>query len=236
MKKFFLLAVSLLAAIFCTFSLSACGDTHEHCFDKQVIEERYLAKEATYTEKAEYYYSCSCGENGDKTFTHGEVLESKIIFKTLNFVDNVASITVSNATTSFDFNTEIEKIGIANYVVALDEYEQNTVLTKNVSLSSGDNVIYVFESIWETINKYTINIRRKPLYIVYFDTNGGNYIQAQFIEEGTNASEPSTVPQKKGYNFLGWEFDFENVAITQNTTINAKWEEHNVRTKRRNNG
>lgn len=224
MKKFFLLTVSLIAAIFCTFSLSACGEKHEHCFDRQVIEEQYLAKEATYTEKAEYYYSCSCGEKGDKTFAHGEMLESKIIFKTLNVENNVASITVSNATTSFDFNTEIEKIGIANYVVSLDEYGQSTVITKRVSLKAGDNVIYVFESIGETINKYTINIRKKPLYIVNFDTNGGNYIQAQFIEEGFNASEPSTVPQKRGYNFLGWEFDFENTAITQNTTINAKWE------------
>lgn len=46
-----------------------------HQFDGEVAEEKYLAKEATCTEPAEYYYSCSvCGEKGTETFTVGEAL------------------------------------------------------------------------------------------------------------------------------------------------------------------
>lgn len=83
-------------------------------------------------------------------------------------------------------------------------------------------------------------IRRDPLegcvtelapYTVIFETNGGSYIESQFVKPYLTANRP-TDPTKKGYVFGGWytdeecltPFDFDT-EILSNTTIYAKWEE-----------
>ena len=47
---------------------------HTHNFNKQEVKDAYLLSEATCEEKAEYYYSCKCGEKGNTTFGIGEPL------------------------------------------------------------------------------------------------------------------------------------------------------------------
>ncbi|MBQ7317191.1 MAG: hypothetical protein IJW90_08770 [Clostridia bacterium] len=56
-----------------------CGETRmedipqiEHSFDQKRTSAGYLVKEATCTEAAVYYFSCSCGAKGTATFTFGE--------------------------------------------------------------------------------------------------------------------------------------------------------------------
>lgn len=44
---------------------------HKHTFNKKNTSTKFLAKEATCLSVAEYYYSCSCGTRGTKTFKHG---------------------------------------------------------------------------------------------------------------------------------------------------------------------
>lgn len=60
------------------FGATACGEPpeppHTHAFDKQVVSDDYLKEAATCTDKAEYYYSCECGEKGTETFETGEAL------------------------------------------------------------------------------------------------------------------------------------------------------------------
>ena len=51
------------------------GELTPHVFDQKVTTEKYLASEATCTQKATYYYSCVCGEKGTETFEHGELAE-----------------------------------------------------------------------------------------------------------------------------------------------------------------
>ena len=46
---------------------------HTHAFDKEVVDAKYLATEATCTAKATYYKSCSCGEKGTETFEAGDL-------------------------------------------------------------------------------------------------------------------------------------------------------------------
>lgn len=58
-------------ALMCMSSVVACGETHQHVFDLKSDSEEYLLSEATCSEKAKYYYHCSCGEVGEKTFTVG---------------------------------------------------------------------------------------------------------------------------------------------------------------------
>ena len=49
-------------------------DTHtKHTYTEKVAEEKYLKSKTTCTDKAVYYYSCTCGEKGTETFEYGEV-------------------------------------------------------------------------------------------------------------------------------------------------------------------
>ncbi|MBE5737525.1 MAG: hypothetical protein E7348_03905 [Clostridiales bacterium] len=47
---------------------------HTHNYSQAVVSEEHLKASATCTTKAEYYYSCTCGESGTLTFKYGESL------------------------------------------------------------------------------------------------------------------------------------------------------------------
>ncbi len=69
----------------------------------------------------------------------------------------------------------------------------------------------------------------KITYTVTFDSNGGNKIQEQIIEDGNCAIIPDN-PIRNGYIFDGWytgkeqneKFNFESI-ILENITLYAKW-------------
>lgn len=54
------------------------GTTHSHYFER-VPSERCLKSSASCTKKAEYYYSCSCGELDSKTFEYGDYEHKEVI-------------------------------------------------------------------------------------------------------------------------------------------------------------
>ena len=64
-----------------TYTCTVCGSVRKddfvtatgHTFDQQVITDTYKATDATCVAAATYYYSCSCGEKSDNTFSYGEV-------------------------------------------------------------------------------------------------------------------------------------------------------------------
>ena len=75
MRKFIGVLLSVLCICCAAIGLTGCKkDKHIHAFDKQVITDEYKATDATCTEAATYYYSCSCGEKGTETFTSGNAL------------------------------------------------------------------------------------------------------------------------------------------------------------------
>jgi|GEM_PF-2942038 len=47
---------------------------HVHSYVLKNASQQYLYKSATCTSKAQYYYSCSCGEKGTSTFEYGDTL------------------------------------------------------------------------------------------------------------------------------------------------------------------
>ncbi len=64
------------------------------------------------------------------------------------------------------------------------------------------------------------------VYTISFNTNGGNEVVSQQIEEGKKVTKPAD-PSKEGYEFLGWYlngkyFNFET-EIEGNLTLDAKW-------------
>lgn len=54
--------------------------SHVHEYLVKNVSSEYLATPATCTEKAKYYYSCSCGEKGTETFESGETLRCNAIY------------------------------------------------------------------------------------------------------------------------------------------------------------
>ncbi|MBP3401968.1 MAG: hypothetical protein J6K85_02805 [Clostridia bacterium] len=53
------------------------NDDHVHAYIEKVADADHLVS-ANCGEKAIYYYSCSCGQNGAATFEHGDVIEHEI--------------------------------------------------------------------------------------------------------------------------------------------------------------
>ena len=98
------------------------------------------------------------------------------------------------------------------------------VVTKIEIGSYGDKILYGKWELNEDINTY----------IVTFNSNGGNSINNQAVEENNLVIKPNN-PTKEGYTFLGWfkdenfnyVWDFDTDKVTSNITLYAKWEKNN---------
>ena len=172
-----------------------------------------------------------CNRNGctatDTIPDENSKLESEMTFKTLTVgeknTDGNVSVygKVPNAQKTYSFIDEIKTEGVARFVVSTDVYGMHTVVTKTIPLFEGDNKIFVIELNGEDVKSiYEVTIRRRPMYSVVFDTNGGTILGSRQIEEGTVITAPETT--KAGYTFIEWDYDFTQ-PITQNTTIKATW-------------
>lgn len=69
------LSILFSICLLCCFCCS-CADTlpHTHKYNEQNVLIEFLANDATCESPAEFYYSCSCGKKGSKTFEYGEEL------------------------------------------------------------------------------------------------------------------------------------------------------------------
>ncbi|MDO4854843.1 MAG: InlB B-repeat-containing protein [Coriobacteriia bacterium] len=90
-----------------------------------------------------------------------------------------------------------------------DEFSLDTPITGDTTLTAN----------W-TINTYTVT----------FKTNGGSSVGSQKIDYGSYASAPDPAPTKDGYEFVSWQydgkdFDFQNIPITADITLEATWTE-----------
>ncbi|MBE5742854.1 MAG: hypothetical protein E7360_06045, partial [Clostridiales bacterium] len=158
--------------------------------------------------------------SSDSTAKEGDCIQ----FKTFTVEGNDVYGKVSNSTQDFSFINEIEVNGNADYIVSLDSYGTQPVLTKTISLSIGNNKTYVLEMVnGKLTDTYTVIIRRLPTYTVSFNTNGGSQVENQTIEENGFATEPD-IPTKLGYDFVGWDYDF-STPITQDVTVSLTWQE-----------
>lgn len=131
-------------------------------------------------------------------------------------------ISVSNDTETYSFINQIQVNAKATWVISTDIYGLQTVATKTIPLNIGDNTVYllVTSSDGNNINLYTMTIRRRPIYTVSFNTDGGTVVASQQIEEGSFAIEPTTT--KVGYTFTGWNYNFDDT-IADNVIIKAYW-------------
>ena len=69
--------------------------------------------------------------------------------------------------------------------------------------------------------KVTVTITPVPQVTVTFMANGETFA-TQTFDKGGKASIPAGTPARSGYNFNGWDWDF-NTTVNENTTIDATW-------------
>ena len=76
MKKISNILSTAIVIILTTLCLFSCAKkpSHVHSYTLENINSTYLKTAANCKSKAVYYYSCSCGAVGTKTFEHGEAL------------------------------------------------------------------------------------------------------------------------------------------------------------------
>ena len=68
------------------------------------------------------------------------------------------------------------------------------------------------------IELYTVVIYRKHLYTVSFE----NIEQSVQVEEGSMVDMPAQNPQKTGYTFVSWNYNF-TTPVTADVSVNANW-------------
>ena len=152
-----------------------------------------------------------------------EVIKDTITFKTLQVAADGETVygKVSNATTTFSFLKEIEEQGNATYQVYKEITCETLIASKSISLNVGDNTVYILQTVGKDLKLYTVTVRRRPIYNVSFDSNGGTAVQSQQVEEDHCATAPAS-PRRIGYTFARWNYDFSQ-AITKNSEIKAVW-------------
>ena len=167
-------------------------------------------------------------------------------------VDNQAKTVygkLPNGTESYEVSKNIRVVEDATYHLCSDILGQNAIVSKTAVLETGDNVYYLIVENNNEIETYTLTLRVKPLYKVYFDiqtecfmpikntsseNNGGmviiggsswpsdiEYVDSQLVEEDAVAVVPEQ-PTRLGCDFIGWDFDFSQ-KISTDITIKAKW-------------
>ena len=131
-------------------------------------------------------------------------------------------VIVSNSTIAFSFTNYVDVSNKSTWTVSTDVYGNNTITSKTVELEVGNNLYFVqvFDSETNRVKQYNVAVRRRPIYTVYFDTNGGTSCSMQRVEEDSLVAEPTT--SKTGYTFAGWDYNF-NTPLKSDLVINASW-------------
>ena len=161
--------------------------------------------------------------NGKTATCFVTVNKNDISFNTLQMDGLTAYGKVSNDTEIFSFINEIKVSGNVSYSVSTDLQGNETVSTKTVNLKVGDNIFYILVSskTSDDLLLYTVTVRRRPVYTVSFNTNGGSNISNQYVEEDFYATYPVET-KRDGYTFVKWDYNFNN-PITRYQTISAEW-------------
>ena len=162
--------------------------------------------------------------DGGKTATCTvEVIKDTITFKTMQVAADGETVygKVSNATTTFSFLKEIEEHGNATYQVYKEITCETLIASKSISLNVGDNTVYVLQTVGKDLKLYTVTVRRRPMYTVSFNSNGGTTVQSQQVEEDHCATAPAS-PRRIGYTFIGWNKTIPE-SVYENITITAQW-------------
>lgn len=136
--------------------------------------------------------------------------------------DGTYTVNLPNRIETYNFASKIRVNPGFTWGVYDKQTNGNHFKTNIAPIAEGDNLFYVIVTDGNDYSRtYTINIYRKHLYTVEFNTDGGSLIDSITIEEGeliTGISDPT----KESFIFNCWDYDF-STPVTQNLTVNASW-------------
>ena len=158
-----------------------------------------------------------CGGNGDNAPLE---VETGISIPRMTYENGKYLTTVDNDIEEYNLKSGIVLSDGATLTVSKTSDFYELIDAEALSISPGDNEFYL-----KVVDKYgnyatyTVNIKRRHMYYVEFNTNGGTAVEKQAVQQGGKIQKPSTT--KAGYQHH-WDYDFDQ-AIEGNITINAIW-------------
>ena len=167
-----------------------------------------------------FIISCA-GSNSNKEINLIEVdgfrLENKLL-----------TCEVSNSTEDLCFSDLVKTEGEGYWEIALDKSGTKIAITNIVDLNVGNNTFYLLlvSKSGKVKEVYNVQIKRKKVFNVSFDTDGGSQIDPIQAEEGDiiNIDEPT----KLGYTFIGWDKNIAN-PISDNIVYKALWQASEIK-------
>lgn len=179
-------------------------------------------QDATYDSDGTETAQCEngCGEVDTRAKVGSKLERGKVEFKTWTVHNNQTSFLVRNACDSVDFSEELDVQGDASYFISSDE-GGTVVLGKTVSLDEGDNVFFVQITEGDRKSSVKVSVYRNRMLYVRFWGEGDS--STERVEEGECISVPDFIPQREGYDFLGWDYDF-SLPVVDNIIISALWQ------------
>lgn len=138
------------------------------------------------------------------------------------------SITVPNSTETFSL---VDKITVKPSITwaLYSDFGNEAIASKTVDLAVGMNQFHIEVSKDDQSRRYWVLITRLAMYEISFDTDGGEVMESQYVEEGEQFNLPAEEPIKEGYEFKGWK-DSRGVEIVfpidvrGNIVIKAIWQ------------
>ena len=165
------------------------------------------------------------GSTGEKTFTASWTPDPGLakLLSADGFEKDGTSLTTSlpNATENYSFLGQITVSPGATWQISTDVQGINVIPSKTVPLNVGDNTLYllIVSQNGEGASLYTVTVRRRPIWTLTFNPNGGTAVGEQAIEEDAFATPPTST--RAGYT-LAWDYDFSQ-PVKRDATVTASW-------------
>ncbi len=158
-----------------------------------------------------------CGETDTVIDKGSKLISNSLKFSTLTSREDTASGRFANSVTQFNFGEEIILSGNSQFLICKDANGKEP-LESVVNLIEGENVFYLLEKINEqVINTFTVRLYRNRTFSVNFTG-----VKQIIVEEGLLISPPEEKPEKQGYTFSAWDYDFTQKVIS-NLIIEPIW-------------
>ncbi len=157
----------------------------------------------------------ACDPSGQKN------VDKNFNLKGSTLTNDIYTIKVSNDEDFFDFTEVVE----ANIKTTWQVFISEEILDdKSCFLEIGDNEYNISFTFSDNSQiDVVVNVYRRDIYTVKFNTNTTQKISSIQVEEDSLITAPETVLTKSGSAFVGWVYNF-NTPVTSDITIEARWQ------------
>ncbi len=219
MKTNMLLAVGLVAAL-CLCSVAVMAEGTDAAVDDMFYNDDSTLTYTVLTEDTDT-------STGTVSVADGTTTSSGDVTIPLTVTNDSITYTVTEvAASGFAANTAITSVTIPSGVTAVGDsaFSGCTALT-TATINNTDGAVTIGTSAFDITPTYA----GLTTFTVTFDSNGGSSVDAQTVDYGSVATEP-TAPTYEGYTLDGWFTDSDctvsfafSTAITADLTLYAGW-------------